>query len=418
MKTKLKNTNQIKYDKIQNKKHKTQTGLEDYSNWSIKSILGLLPMLIFGLIELIVIKYFNIDCQFTYNLSLETYLNIFVPVPKLAICLSLTVFSYCLFYPLKRLYLKGYCNYNLLMVLRVILSIGILSAPVFLLKIEINPFLNSFVGLVPIVTLLKSHSYLEVMFEDLRSKTTKKEKAVLRQELIKSQSIGDFVHFSFRPNLVYENKCVLLKKINYRRIFVYLIFSTILNFFMLFVVTNMFNRLKVPDHSLKGRIQTAICLGPSNGVFWVTQFMLVYHCFLTLLADLTRYQDRNFYGNWINCTSISDFWKKWNTLVNVYSVKHIYKPLRKTGKVSVIVAGLTVFATSGLLHEYIIWATFGVFDYMWLLVFLTQPILIFIEKLLSPFKLKIWIQAIKVVNLMILMPIAETIAQKYIFKNI
>ena len=41
-------------------------------------------------------------------------------------------------------------------------------------------------------------------------------------------------------------------------------------------------------------------------------FYAFFHCALYLLAELTRFGDRQFYKDWWNSSFIDEYWRTWN----------------------------------------------------------------------------------------------------------
>ena len=46
--------------------------------------------------------------------------------------------------------------------------------------------------------------------------------------------------------------------------------------------------------------------------FWLTMFYSVFHSYLNLFAELTRFGDRRFYSDWWNANDLGEYWRKWN----------------------------------------------------------------------------------------------------------
>ncbi|KAA8903826.1 hypothetical protein TRICI_005637 [Trichomonascus ciferrii] len=87
----------------------------------------------------------------------------------------------------------------------------------------------------------------------------------------------------------------------------------------------------------------------SMGV-WLLGFFCLFQSYLNLLAELTRFGDRDFYRDWWNSGSVGTYWKLWNKPVYNYFQRHIYIPLLKRGY-SNKTASAGVFLFSAILHE-------------------------------------------------------------------
>jgi diacylglycerol O-acyltransferase 1 len=96
-----------------------------------------------------------------------------------------------------------------------------------------------------------------------------------------------------------------------------------------------------------------------NLYIWLLSFAVFFHCYLNILAEVTRFADRKFYLDWWNAVSIRDYWQKWNQPVHSWLLRHLYKPLRQFG-FKADNAGMIVFIFSGVVHEYLIITPIGV----------------------------------------------------------
>jgi len=105
--------------------------------------------------------------------------------------------------------------------------------------------------------------------------------------------------------------------------------------------------------SALGLFERLLKLSLPNLYLWLLIFYALFHCWLNVLGEITRFGDRRFYGDWWNAASFGEYWKKWNLPVHHWCLRHLYFPLlrRGWGKMS---AGYVVFFVSGLLHEFVI----------------------------------------------------------------
>jgi diacylglycerol O-acyltransferase-1 len=83
---------------------------------------------------------------------------------------------------------------------------------------------------------------------------------------------------------------------------------------------------------------------------WLAGFFLVFQSWLNALAEVMRFGDREFYGDWWNSVSIRMYWTSWNKPVYHFMKRHIYSPLIGRG-VPPKLAQIIVFVFSGVLHE-------------------------------------------------------------------
>lgn len=90
-----------------------------------------------------------------------------------------------------------------------------------------------------------------------------------------------------------------------------------------------------------------------NLYVWLLMFLAIFHCWLNLLAEVTRFADREFYKDWWNSKDFADYWRRWNLPIHNFFNRHVHKPLLRLG-VPRLWAGQIVFLISALAHEYVI----------------------------------------------------------------
>lgn len=103
-----------------------------------------------------------------------------------------------------------------------------------------------------------------------------------------------------------------------------------------------------------GLIERMLKLSIPNLYLWLIMFFSLFHVYLNLLAEITRFADRKFYDDWWNACDFAEYWHKWNFPIHNFFARHVYSPLLIRGY-SKTSAQLFVFLTSGLLHEYLVW---------------------------------------------------------------
>ncbi|XP_050929591.1 diacylglycerol O-acyltransferase 1 isoform X2 [Lates calcarifer] len=82
-------------------------------------------------------------------------------------------------------------------------------------------------------------------------------------------------------------------------------------------------------------------------------FFFLNHSYLNFCAELLRFGDRHFYGDWWNATSLITFWKNWNIPFQRWCHRHVYTQLAEKN-VSSSRAELLVFLMSAAMCEYMI----------------------------------------------------------------
>jgi len=86
---------------------------------------------------------------------------------------------------------------------------------------------------------------------------------------------------------------------------------------------------------------------------WLAGFYALFHSFLNALAEIMRFGDREFYGDWWNAPSLRLYWTLWNKPVYQFMRRHVHAPLVGRG-VPPKISQVLVFVFSGFLHELLV----------------------------------------------------------------
>ena len=167
-----------------------------------------------------------------------------------------------------------------------------------------------------------------------------------------------FLYFMFAPTLIYRDKYPQSEgPFNYRS----LITWTIQCLCNTWIALHLAAQIGIPSAKYVG-------LEPVTGsklidllsrafvgglfVYLITVGYGYLHCFSNAFAEILRFGDRRFYGNWWSAPNMFVYFGKWNFVVNAWLSEYLYKPvIQFTGKRSVAV--VTVFMVSGLFHDFI-----------------------------------------------------------------
>jgi len=103
------------------------------------------------------------------------------------------------------------------------------------------------------------------------------------------------------------------------------------------------------SHMLERLLKLAI----PNHVIWLIWFYLFFHSLLNIIAELTRFADREFYRDWWNSESVYYFWSNWNIPVHKWCARHLYVPSMALG-LTKCQASTAVFFVSAFFHEYLV----------------------------------------------------------------
>ncbi|KAF8538970.1 MBOAT, membrane-bound O-acyltransferase family-domain-containing protein [Trichophaea hybrida] len=86
---------------------------------------------------------------------------------------------------------------------------------------------------------------------------------------------------------------------------------------------------------------------------------LIWELILNLLAELTCFSDRGFYGDWWNSVTWDQFARDWNKPVHNFLLRHVYHSSISTFQISRETATLITFLISAVVHELVMWCIFG-----------------------------------------------------------
>jgi sterol O-acyltransferase len=78
---------------------------------------------------------------------------------------------------------------------------------------------------------------------------------------------------------------------------------------------------------------------------------LIWECILNVLAELTLFADRGFYGDWWNSTTFDQYARDWNRPVHNFLLRHVYHSSISTFHLSKSSATFVTFLLSALVHE-------------------------------------------------------------------
>ncbi|GFR48230.1 hypothetical protein Agub_g10091, partial [Astrephomene gubernaculifera] len=86
---------------------------------------------------------------------------------------------------------------------------------------------------------------------------------------------------------------------------------------------------------------------------WLLLFYALFHLWLNVLAELTRFGDREFYKDWWNAATVGEYWKLWNMPVHRWLLRHVYFPAIRAGWPRFWSVVLTFFV-SAVFHELVL----------------------------------------------------------------
>jgi sterol O-acyltransferase len=78
---------------------------------------------------------------------------------------------------------------------------------------------------------------------------------------------------------------------------------------------------------------------------------VIWECLLNVLAELTRFADRGFYGDWWNSVSFDQYARDWNRPVHNFLLRHVYHSSISFFHLSKMQATFFTFLLSAIVHE-------------------------------------------------------------------
>ncbi|KAK6199905.1 sterol O-acyltransferase 2 [Scheffersomyces amazonensis] len=109
-------------------------------------------------------------------------------------------------------------------------------------------------------------------------------------------------------------------------------------------------------------------------------FFLIWDSILNVIAELTRFADREFYGPWWSCTDWSEFSRIWNVPVHKFLLRHVYHSSISSFKVNKFQAALLTFIISSFIHELVMFVIFGTLRGYLLLLQMSQIPLVMLSR--------------------------------------
>ena len=103
---------------------------------------------------------------------------------------------------------------------------------------------------------------------------------------------------------------------------------------------------------------------PSFIVMYLLVFYLIWDAILNCIAELTRFGDRYFYGDWWNCVTWDEFSRIWNIPVHKFLLRHVYHASISSLGLGKYQATLMTFFLSAIFHEmsmYVIFRRFRLY---------------------------------------------------------
>jgi sterol O-acyltransferase len=85
---------------------------------------------------------------------------------------------------------------------------------------------------------------------------------------------------------------------------------------------------------------------------------VIWECLLNVLAEITRFADRGFYGAWWNSVSFDQYARDWNRPVHNFLLRHVYHSSISFFHLSKMQATFFTFLLSAVVHEVLMFCLF------------------------------------------------------------
>ncbi|KAH7410260.1 MBOAT, membrane-bound O-acyltransferase family-domain-containing protein [Phaeosphaeria sp. MPI-PUGE-AT-0046c] len=85
---------------------------------------------------------------------------------------------------------------------------------------------------------------------------------------------------------------------------------------------------------------------------------VIWECLLNVLAEITRFADRGFYGDWWNSISFDQYARDWNRPVHNFLLRHVYHSSISFFHLSKMQATFFTFLLSAVVHEVLMFCLF------------------------------------------------------------
>jgi sterol O-acyltransferase len=185
----------------------------------------------------------------------------------------------------------------------------------------------------------------------------------------KNLTLGNWADWICLPTLVYELEYPRQEKINWW----YVAEKTVATFGVIWIMMVISQQyIYPPVLETLGMKERGLTLAERWVEFpWIVSDMLfpllleqllswyvIWECTLNVLAELTRFADRGFYGDWWNSVSWDQYARDWNRPVHNFLLRHVYHSSISAFHLSRGTATFITFLLSACVHELIMLCLF------------------------------------------------------------
>lgn len=179
-------------------------------------------------------------------------------------------------------------------------------------------------------------------------------------------TLSDLYYFMLVPTLCYEldfpRSRRSRKRFLAKRVFEVVFISGLILALIQQWVLPLINNALVPfsEMQLPMMVERILKLALPNFCIWLLWFYMTFHSLFNVVGEILSFGDREFYQDWWNAESVTEFWQKWNIPVHRWAVRHLYKPMLLAGY-SKLQGSLAVFILSAFFHELLVSVPLGLF---------------------------------------------------------
>ncbi|KAL6942571.1 hypothetical protein ACO0QE_003750 [Hanseniaspora vineae] len=215
---------------------------------------------------------------------------------------------------------------------------------------------------------------VEYCDSEIKSQSPKTNDPLTQQPFFpESLTFGNFFEFSMFPTLVYQITYPRNNKIRKFYVFeklsaifgIIFVMMTVAQIFMYPAAVKAMELESYPNSLEKWKLWVFACIDMIPGFIcmYLLTWYLIWDAILNCIAELTRFADRNFYGDWWNSVSWNDFSKHWNIPVHQFLLRHVYHASMSFWKFNKVQAVLFTFILSSIFHELAMYAMFNKIRY-------------------------------------------------------
>ncbi|XP_027204212.2 sterol O-acyltransferase 1-like [Dermatophagoides pteronyssinus] len=230
---------------------------------------------------------------------------------------------------------------------------------------------GSFAVLMETVRLLmKSHSFfiekkdLHIEKEEIAKLIAQRQSNIVKSfwSLPSRARLRNLAYYLFAPTLIYSDYYPRTDKIRWSRVLkfgIQFIVAAMIGFliFCRFVVAN-FSKTGIEPFPLNFNFLYKVFA--SGAAIYLIGFYGFLHTWHNFTAELMRFGDRHYYEDFWNVTSLKDYYRKWNRIVQLWLYVYIFLPINYRFH-NRNLANNFVVLISAIMHEYILAVTIRFF---------------------------------------------------------